>query len=201
MLAGGRTDLSRPGPDPPGVRLARSGCAARQAICDRPDRGSGRATLGGASPATTGPVPGFRRRPSWGPAIIRSVLLGLNGGLHVHCDGRRERCSTTLSTAGGYVVAVTSVLSDRSVALASCYLADLTAAQTAVSHLRLVPNQRAQVSQRVLGALPSTAHARGCLLDHASELRELLAELSGVEVTIDVTESVLQRTGGAWAQR
>jgi len=58
----------------------------------------------------------------------------------------------------------------------------------------------AQVSQRVLGALPSSAHARGYLLDHAFELRELLAELSGVEV-IDVTESVLQRAGGAWAQR
>jgi len=128
------------------------------------------------------------------------VLLELNGGLHVHCDGRRERCSTTLSTTGGYVVAVTSVLSDRSVALASSYLADLTAAQTAVSHLRLVPNQRAHVSHRVLGALPSSATRAWRLLDHASELRELLAELSGVEVTIDVTASVLQRTGGAWAQ-
>jgi hypothetical protein len=129
------------------------------------------------------------------------VQLGLKGGLHVRCAGRRERCETTLSTAGGYVVAVTSVLTDRSVALASSYLADLSAAQTAVSHLRLVPGRRGEVGQRVLGPSSSAAHARGCLLDHASELRDLLGELTGAEASIDVTESVLQATDDAWAQR
>jgi len=119
----------------------------------------------------------------------------------VRCDGRRERCETTLRTAGGYVVAVTSVLADRSVALASSYLADLSATQTAVSHLRLVPGERGRVSQRVLGPWPSSAHARGCLLDHASELRDLLAELTGAETSIDVAERVLEATDEAWAQR
>ena len=122
-------------------------------------------------------------------------------GLQIRCDGRRERCSTTLNTAGGYVVAVTSVLSDRSVALASSYLADLTAAQTAVSHLRLVPGRPASVDQRVLGRLASSAHARGCLLDHASELRDLLAELTGAEVAIDIDDAALQLAAEAWAQR
>ena len=121
--------------------------------------------------------------------------------LQVRCGGRRERCSTTLSTAGGYVVAVTSVLSDRSVALASSYLADLTAAQTAVSHLWLVPGRPGDVDQRVLGRLASSAHARGCLLDHVSEMRDLLAELTGAEVTVDVGEDALQRAAEAWAHR
>jgi hypothetical protein len=121
--------------------------------------------------------------------------------LQVRRNGRRERCSTTLSTAGGYVVAVTSVLSDRSVALASSYLADLTAGQTAVSHLRLVPGRPSDVDQRVLGRLASCAHTRGCLLDHASELRDLLAELTGAEVTIDVDDAALQLAAEAWAQR
>ena len=96
---------------------------------------------------------------------------------------------------------MTTVLSDRSVALASSYLADLTAAQTAVSHLRLVPGRPSAVDQRVLGRLASSAHARGCLLDHVSELRDLLAELTGGEVTVDLSEDALQRAAEAWAHR
>lgn len=129
------------------------------------------------------------------------MKLRLDGALEVRCDGRRERCSTTLSTAGGYVVAVTSVLGDRSIALASSYLADLTAAQIAVSHLRLIPGQAGQLGQRVLGGMPSSEHARGCLLDHASELRDVLGEVTGAEVTIDVDENALERAAGAWGQR
>ena len=129
------------------------------------------------------------------------MKLRLDGGLQVRCGGRLERCSTTLSTAGGYVVAATSVLTERSVALVSSYLADLTAAQTAVSHLRLVPGRPGQLAQRVLGAMPSSEHARGCLLDHASELRQLLAELTGAAVAIEVAEDVLERAGEAWERR
>ena len=106
------------------------------------------------------PPPPARRHPTG----LRSGVLPRrdHGGvklafdaLQVRCDGRRERCSTTLSTAGGYVVAVTTVLSDRSVALASSYLADLTAAQTAVSHLRLVPGRPAPSTSGFWAASPA----------------------------------------------
>ena len=122
--------------------------------------------------------------------------------LDVRCAGRPERCTTTLATAGAYVVTVTSVLEDRSAALASCYLADLTAAQTAVSHMRLVPGGPAErLSQHVLGGMHSAGHARGCLLDHVAELRDLLAAIAGAESSVDVSEATLRRAAEAWGER
>jgi len=58
----------------------------------------------------------------------------------------------------------------------------------------------ARFEQRTLHLTGST-HARGCLLDHAMALRELLAELLGRDdVRVDVDERVLEQAERVWEQ-
>jgi hypothetical protein len=41
-------------------------------------------------------------------------------------------------------------------------------------------------------------HARPCLLDHAAELQQELAALTGQAVTVDVGSAALERAADAW---
>ncbi|MGA2011695.1 MAG: hypothetical protein ABSH51_14375, partial [Solirubrobacteraceae bacterium] len=70
-------------------------------------------------------------------------------GLEVWGDEWRERCSTTIQAAGGYVIVVETVVPSRTVGLSSCYLADLKGT-TAVSHLHRAPGSPPVFSQRVV---------------------------------------------------
>jgi len=119
-------------------------------------------------------------------------------GVEVCAGGWRERCETEIIGAGAYVVAVTTVVPNRRLALASSYLSEL-AGPTAAAHM-CVTVRPARFEQRTLD-LTGAAHARGCLLDHAMQLRDLLGELLDREdVRVDVDECVLERVERVWEQ-
>ena len=95
-------------------------------------------------------------------------------------------------------MAVTTVVPSRRFALASSYLSEL-AGETAVSHMCLAVRP-ARFEQRTL-QLAGATHARGCLLDHAMQLRELLGELTDREdIRVNVDEHALQRAERVWEQ-
>jgi hypothetical protein len=111
-----------------------------------------------------------------------------------------EPSSTTIATAGPYVVVVATTLPDRAIGLTSCYLGELDG-ETAASHLHLGPGPRERLRQRVLEAgQVGVAHARTCLLDHAAELRAALNEATEEHVTVDVGARALDRAAQAWAE-
>lgn len=119
-------------------------------------------------------------------------------GVAVRAGEWRERCETEIIGAGAYVVAVTTVISSRRLALASSYLSELTG-QTAAAHMCLAVRP-ARFEQRTLHLAGST-HARGCLLDHAIQLRELLGELLGREdVRVEVDERAPKQAERVWEQ-
>ncbi len=119
-------------------------------------------------------------------------------GVEVRAGDWRERCETEIIGAGAYVVAVTTVIPSRRLALASSYLYEL-AGQTAASHMCLAVRP-ARFEQRTLELTGST-HARACLLDHAMVLRGLLGELLGREdVGVEVDERALQQAERVWEQ-
>ena len=121
-------------------------------------------------------------------------------GVEVWADEWRERCATTIENAGGYVVVVSSVLQSKAITVVSCYLADL-GGETAASHMRLALGKRAVISQRALPGLAGQTHARACLLDHAAELRDLLDELLGEDVSIELSEQALEQAEAVWRQQ
>jgi hypothetical protein len=117
-------------------------------------------------------------------------------GVEISAGGWQERCQTEIVGGGGYAVAVTTVVPGRQLALASSYLSGL-GGETAVSHMRLAVGP-ASFAQRTVH-LTGVTHARGCLLDHAMQLRELLAELLGVDdVRVAVDERALEDAEQAW---
>ena len=107
-------------------------------------------------------------------------------------DGDRERVS-------GYVVAVISVLESRAVTLVSCYLA--TSAGPRPSRIcACCPGGPGRLPQRVLEALAGQSHARACLLDHAAELRDALAELlEDEQVSVELAEETLEQAARVWS--
>ncbi len=119
-------------------------------------------------------------------------------GVEISAEGWRERCETEIIGAGAYVVAVTTVVPSRQLALASSYLSEL-AGETAASHMCLA-TRPVGFEQRTLHLAGST-HARGCLLDHAMQLRELLAGLLGRDdIRVEVDERALERAERVWEQ-
>lgn len=129
--------------------------------------------------------------------------------LTITIAGAARRSSSTIDTVGGYVVVVATAVPRLAVTLTSVYLGQIDG-DTGATHLRLAPERRAELSHRIVpaapvspaasttGRQPGTAHARSCVLDHAAELQQLLAELAGDVVTIDVGPVALERAAGAW---
>ena len=118
-------------------------------------------------------------------------------GLDLIAGGRRLASETTIQDAGGYVLVAETVVPAVGLAVTSCYVADL-AGETAVSHMHLVSGQRPVFRQRVLGRLAGQTHARGCLLDHASQLRAVAAAELGETVVLQLDEPALERAEAAW---
>ena len=118
-------------------------------------------------------------------------------GVEVRADEWTEACATVIESVSGYVVVVITVLESRAVTLVSSYLADLSG-RTAVSHLRTRPAAPAGFSQRLLEVMPGQTHARACLLDHAAELRGVLADLFDEDVSVELSEHALERAAGVW---
>lgn len=120
-------------------------------------------------------------------------------GVEISAGEWRQRCETEIVSAGGYVVAVTTVVPDQHVTLASSYLAPLAGA-TAASHMRLGAGE-VTFDQRVV-ELTGVTHARGCLLDHAAELRELVGELlDRGDVRVEVLDRALARAEQVWDEQ
>jgi hypothetical protein len=122
--------------------------------------------------------------------LLEEVTVGV--------DGQYEPSSTTLATAGGYVLVVATTLPERAVGLTSCYLGQLGGA-IAASHLHLGPEKHEHFAQRLLAPeQPRASIAGACLLDHAAELQSALAERTGSSVTVDVGLAALTRAAEAW---
>jgi hypothetical protein len=119
-------------------------------------------------------------------------------GFQIAVDGQLERVDAEIIAAGAYVIVLVTVLEDRGVQLVSSYLASL-AGPAAATHMWTTADAP-RFEHRTLN-LPGTRHARGCLLDHAAELRSLLAdELGGTTVVrIDVSEHALGCATRVWS--
>jgi hypothetical protein len=117
-------------------------------------------------------------------------------GVEIFAGDWRARCETEIVSAGGYLVAVTTVVPDRHLTLASSYLSTL-AGPTAASHMRLRAGE-VTFDQRVV-ALAGMTHARACLLDHAAELREVVGEvMHRDDVRVEVLDHALARAEKVW---
>jgi hypothetical protein len=128
------------------------------------------------------------------PTPVRVLLEEVT----VAVDGQTESSSTTLATAGGYVLVVATTLPEHAIGLTSCYLGQLGGA-IAASHLHLGPDQHEHFAQRLLAPEQARASvAGGCLLDHAAELQIALAERTGSSVAVDVGLAALARAAEAW---
>ena len=53
----------------------------------------------------------------------------------------------------------------------------------------------------MLEGLPGQSHARACLLDHAAELRDAVAELlEDEEVSVELAEETLEQAERVWSR-
>jgi hypothetical protein len=140
----------------------------------------------------------FRGRAAAG-VMIGAVTADLPA-LSILVAGEPARSSSTIAATGGYVVVVTTTVPALALTLTSAYLGALARdAELSAAHLRLAPQLQPQLSHRFLtGWQPGSTHARACMLDHAAQLRDALAELTGAPVTIDVGSDVLEHAAGAW---
>ena len=114
--------------------------------------------------------------------------------VHEHSGGEL-RSETLIASSGAHVVVLTSVVADLALTLCSCYLGDL-ADRCAVSHLRCTPAGNA-FTQRVVEDLGGVSLARGCLLDHAAELREAI-QAAGREVRVEISDAALEQASSVW---
>ena len=96
------------------------------------------------------------------------------------------------------MLALGTALTQRGIALNSSYLADLSPAAVAVSHLLTGPGRAPRFWQQ-LAELTGTSLERACLLDHAAALQEHLAELWGEQVGVRITDTALAHAAGVWA--
>jgi hypothetical protein len=118
-------------------------------------------------------------------------------GVEVVANAKRERYSTSVQTSSAYVVTLISVLESRALTLVSAYVANI-GGETAVTHLRSAPGQRAGLVQRPLAGMAGETHLRACLLEHASELRDFLQEIGGKEARVDIAEVALEQAAAMW---
>jgi hypothetical protein len=119
-------------------------------------------------------------------------------GVEITVGGRVERVDAEMIAAGAYVIVLVTVLEDRSAQLVSTYLAPLHG-PAAVTHMWSSATDASRFAHRTL-ELPGTRHARGCLLDHAAELRTMLADelAETTHVRIDVSEHALEIATRLW---
>lgn len=118
--------------------------------------------------------------------------------VRVAIAGEFGRSSTTIAAAGASVVVVAGTLPDRAVALTYCHLGRRDGA-IAASHLHLGSDGQERLAAHVLPHAPHVErHARVCLLDHAAELQQERAALTGPRVTVDVGLAAPVRAVDAW---
>jgi hypothetical protein len=112
-------------------------------------------------------------------------------------SGARLRSETLLERSGAHVIVITSVLADLALTLCSSYLSDLSD-RCAVSHLRCTRTGNA-FAQRVVENLGGVTLARGCLLDHAAELRATTQAAAGREIRVEIPDAALAQAADVWS--
>jgi predicted NUDIX family NTP pyrophosphohydrolase len=117
-------------------------------------------------------------------------------GVRVTVGGDRLECSTELISTGGFVVTAITVVADVGVQLLSSHVAGLQG-PAAVTHMVSaagVPRFEQHTVQ-----LAGVTLARACLLDHAAQLRGLLAGEHMLEdVRVDIEERTLTDAQRVW---
>ena len=101
--------------------------------------------------------------------------------MEISAGGWRQRCETEIASAGGYVVAVTTVVPDRNVTLVSSYLSSLAGATAAPMTSVAGPSVTALVAH----------HFRRVLLEVAQE------HLEAVGHETEIAAGVSPPAGGA----
>lgn len=150
------------------------------------------------APGRSGPgrAATLARRPA-AVASASPVRIALDS-FQVQVAGATVGSSTTIGAVGGDVLVVATTLPDRVISLTSCYLSEF-GGEIAASHLRSGPNRYQQVTAQVLPPAAHVGeHARACLLDHAAELQQAIADLTGEQVLVDVAAGALERAVEAW---
>jgi hypothetical protein len=122
--------------------------------------------------------------------------LEIEGLVLVRGD-RRERVVGWIERAGGHVVAVASVVPSLGLTVHSAYLAALDG-QAAGLHLWAAPGTPDVFVQRVLDSLPGIPIARGCLLDHATELHRAVEAATGGPAGVEIDDQALDRAARLW---
>ncbi len=128
--------------------------------------------------------------------MARTVLSAID----IAIDAVPQASETTIGAVGGYAVILTTTLPELGVTLTSSYLAGM-AGDIAASHLAMVPGGPPIIDQHVLpaGQLGET-HARACLLNHVSELRNALEAHRQAVATVSatITDAALEGADDAW---
>ena len=121
-------------------------------------------------------------------------------GITVAIGGLEQESSTTIGAVGGYAVIVATALPELGVTLTSSYLAAMVG-DIAASHLSSLPGGPPLIDQRILpGQQPGETHAQLCLLDHVSELRDVLDGFHSQAATVAITiaDDTLEHADRAW---
>jgi hypothetical protein len=108
-------------------------------------------------------------------------------------DGERFACETHLAYGGAYQLTVWSIVPKLAVELHSTYLGHPDG-QTAVAHLQLQPDEppRTVTALQPGHELPVREARRLCLYDHLAALRELVADATGMPVTLELADRTLE---------
>lgn len=108
-------------------------------------------------------------------------------------DGRRLDCKSWLAYAGAYQLTLWTIVPELAAELHSSYLGHPDG-ETAVTHLQLRPGQRPAIvsDQQPGGQLPVREARRLCLYDHLIALRELVADQTAGQVSVDIADQALE---------
>ena len=107
-------------------------------------------------------------------------------------DGEPVRCRLSYQWAGA--LTLSSVCPDLGVELHSNYLGHPDAEASTIATVRLRSGVRPEVTSELRDAatLPVREARRRCLLDHLAELRDLVAEASEGEVSIEFADEAAE---------
>ncbi len=109
-------------------------------------------------------------------------------------DGEALRCSASYQWAGAYQLTLSAVVAELGVELHSSYLGHPDAGVSTVATLRLRPGAAPEIKSelRDADALPVREARRRCLLDHLHELRDLVADATGGDVSVDFADEAAE---------
>jgi hypothetical protein len=111
----------------------------------------------------------------------------------VAVEGRGLECKSWLAYAGAYQLTLWTIVPGLALELHSSYLGHPDG-DTAVAHLQLQPSERPAIAseQRPGSELPVREARRLCLYDHLVVLRQLVADHTTGNVSVEVADQALE---------